>query len=336
MTLAELAQHLGATLVGDGAMSPKRLASLTSAGPDDLSFLMPGKPADTDAGALIVSRAHPVDSTRHYLQVDDVYAAYAAASQHMDPAPAQALGVHPGAYVDPTAVIGEDVCIGPGAVIEAGVTVGDASVIGAHCTVGANSRIGRAVVLMARVTLYHGVTLGDRCRIHSGAVIGADGFGFAPSADGWQKIHQLGGVTLGDDCEVGANTCIDRGALEDTRLGQGVKIDDQVMIAHNCVIGDRTAIAACVGMAGSTVLGANCTVGGASGFTGHITLCDNVHIGAMTLVAGDIRAPGAYAGGVQGARPMRSWKKNVARFNQLDELARRLLALEKRQNETKE
>lgn len=336
MNLAELARLLGATLDGDPEFVPARLASLGAARPSDLAFVMPKRAFTTAAGALIVATEHPSDPDRHLLRVGDVYAAYARVSAYFDSAPRRAPGVHPSAVVDPSATIGSGAYIGPGAVIEAGVTVGEGCVIESQCVVGADSSLGARSHLMARVTLYHGVRIGADCRVHSGAVIGADGFGFAPSADGWQKIHQIGGVVIGDDCEIGANSCIDRGALDDTRIGHGVKIDDQVMIAHNCVIGDRTAIAACVGMAGSTQLGADCTVGGGAGFTGHIAVCDKVHIGAMTLVAGDIDVPGAYAGGVQGARPMRAWKKNVARFNQLDALARRLIALEKRDNGTKE
>lgn len=305
------------------------MAPLDTAGPDQLSFLMPGRTPATSAGALLLRSQDRGDYPGRCLFVEDPYLAFAQASALFDRPWHTQGGIHVSAQVDASAVIGEGVQIDAGVVVGPAARIGAGSFIGANSVVGAGVEVGAGCHLAAQVVLYHGVQLGCDVRIHSGAVIGADGFGFAPSRDGWTKIHQLGGVRIGDRVEIGANTTIDRGALADTLIGDGVKIDNQVMIAHNCRIGENTAIAACVGMAGSTQIGKNCTVAGAAGFTGHLQVCDNVHIGAMTLVAGDIREPGAYAGGVQGARPMRDWKRNVARFNQLDQLAKRLIALEK-------
>ena len=307
-----------------------QLGSLDSADASTLCFLMPGRASTTNAGALIQCAGEAPEFTGARILVDNPYLAFAKASALFDSPWYRGSSIHPSAQIDPTASIADDVQIGPGVVIESGVILHSKVCIGPNAWIGEGVEIGAESELAGNVSLYHGVRLGERCRIHSGAVIGADGFGFAPSKQGWVKIHQLGGVWIGSDVEIGANTTIDRGALDDTWIADGVKIDNQVMIAHNCKIGRNTAIAACVGMAGSTVIGENCTIAGASGFTGHLSVCDNVHIGAMTLVAGDIRSSGQYAGGVQGARPMRDWKRNVARFNQLDQLARRLIDLEKR------
>ena len=308
-----------------------RLGSLDTADASTLCFLMPGRSTTANPGALIQRVGDAPEYLGTRILVVNPYLAFAKASALFDSPWHTGSGLHPSAHIDPSASIADEVQIGPGAVIGADVTLHSKVSIGPNTWIGDGVEIGADSGLAGNVSLYHGVRLGERCRIHSGAVIGADGFGFAPSEQGWAKIHQLGGVWIGADVEIGANTTIDRGALDDTWIADGVKIDNQVMIAHNCKIGRNTAIAACVGMAGSTIIGENCTIAGASGFTGHLSVCDNVHIGAMTLVAGDIRSPGQYAGGVQGARPMRDWKRNVARFNQLDQLARRLIDLEKRQ-----
>lgn len=327
---SRVAEQVDGVLDGpDVAVS--RLGSLDSADTSTLCFLMPGRAATANPGALIQRVGEAPGYTGTRILVENPYLAFAKASALFDSPWHSNSGIHPSAHIDPTATIGDDVQVGAGAVIDAHVIIHSKVSIGPNTWIGEGVEIGGASELAGNVSLYHGVRLGKRCRVHSGAVIGADGFGFAPSEKGWAKIHQLGGVWVGSDVEIGANTTIDRGALDDTYIADGVKIDNQVMIAHNCRIGRNTAVAACVGMAGSTIIGENCTIAGASGFTGHLSVCDNVHIGAMTLVAGDIRSSGQYAGGVQGARPMRDWKRNVARFNQLDQLARRLIDLEKRQ-----
>jgi len=209
------------------------------------------------------------------------------------------------------------------------VTIGRDVSIGAGCFIGARTRIGEQSVLCPRVTLAHDVVLGNRCRILSGAVIGSDGFGFANEKGTWHRIAQIGGVVLGDDVEVGANTTIDRGALDNTHIGNGVKIDNLVQVAHNVSIGDHSAVAAKVGIAGSSRIGRHCVFGGASGIAGHVEIADQVHLTGMTMVTGDIGAPGVYSSGT-GFDTNRQWRRNAVRFRQLDALARRVKELEKK------
>jgi UDP-3-O-[3-hydroxymyristoyl] glucosamine N-acyltransferase len=332
-TLFELAQHLNAELIGDGDYPVTGIATLANAEPHQVSFLANMKYAsqlaDCKAGAVIL---HP-DQAHYFagnkLLLDNPYLGYAKLSAFFAPASAY-QGVHPSAVVALSAFIGEDVVIGPGVVIgehvrlEGGVNIGPNCVIGDHCSIGKETR------LAANVTLYHGITLGQRNILHSGAVIGADGFGFAKDGADWVKIHQLGGVVTGDDVEIGAGTTIDRGALDDTRIGNGVKLDNQVQIAHNVVLGDHTAIAGCTAIAGSTTLGKNCTIAGACGITGHLYLADGVHVTAMSLVTHSIKEAGAYSSGTS-LDANHKWRRNAARFKQLDQIAKRVKQLEQKQ-----
>jgi UDP-3-O-[3-hydroxymyristoyl] glucosamine N-acyltransferase len=231
--------------------------------------------------------------------------------------------------VDDSARIDDTASIGPHVVIEADVSIGAHVVVGAGSVIGARSRIGDHTVIRPRATLAHDVVVGQRCHILSGAVIGSDGFGFANEKGAWQRIAQLGGVELGDDVEVGANTTIDRGALDNTVIGNGVKLDNLIQIAHNVHVGDHSALAGMVGIAGSTRIGQHCVFGGASVVSGHLTVADNVHLTGMTMVTGDIREPGVYSSGT-GADANRNWRRNVVRFRQLDALARRVRELEKK------
>jgi len=242
--------------------------------------------------------------------------------------PAAAPSIHPAAVVDPSALVAAGVTIGPLAVIEAGAVIESGAVIGAHTVVGARARIGRDTRLAPHVTIGFDCVIGERCVLHSGAVIGADGFGFAPHQGTYVKIEQLGAVRIGDDVEIGANTCIDRGALGDTVIGKGVKLDNLIQIGHNCQIGEHTAMAGCVGVAGSAKIGAHCTVGGAGMILGHLTIVDNVHVSSGTLISRSIHQPGHYSG----AFPFddnASWEKNAATLRQLHALRDRLRALEK-------
>src|SRR5690606_23420660 len=225
--------------------------------------------------------------------------------------------------IDPSASIGAQV------VIEAGAWVGPDVVIGAHSFVGARTRVGAGGRLASRVTLCHDVSIGERVVIQPGAVIGGEGFGFANAKGIWEKIAQIGGVRIGDDVEIGANTTIDRGALADTVIGNGVKLDNQIMIAHNVQIGDNTAMAGCSGISGSTKVGRNCMIAGGVGLVGHIEICDNVFITGMSMVSHSIAEPGSYSSGTA-VQPSADWRKSVARFRQLDKMARRLQQLEKR------
>lgn len=335
-SLQEIADFLGARLEADPVAASKHvsgLAPLQTAVAGQLSFL--SRPdyvrylTATRATAVIVSNKLEVNGVVPLLRVDNPYLAYAKVSAWFDTAPKPVAGIHPSAIIDSTANIDASASIAALAVVEAGAVVGAGSVVGTGSVVGAGAVLGRDCRLLERVTLYHGVRLGDRVTIHSGAVIGADGFGFAPKREGgWQKIHQLGTVVIGSDVEIGANTTIDRGAIEDTVIGDGVIIDNQVQIAHNVRIGNNTAIAACTGIAGSTTIGANCTIAGAVGIVGHLTIADHVHITAMSLVTGSITEAGSYSGGT-GIAPTQTWRRNAVRFGQLDSIARRLAELEK-------
>ncbi|MDN6319841.1 MAG: UDP-3-O-(3-hydroxymyristoyl)glucosamine N-acyltransferase [Marinobacter sp.] len=331
--LGEIAEALGAELRGDPDTRVTGLATLQAAGPDQLSFL--ANPAyakyltDTRAAAVIVSPAAAGDNPTNVLLLDNPYLGYARLSHWFDPAPVAPPGIHPSAVVDPDASVPASASIGPNAVIEAGVVIGEQVAIGAGSIVGARTTIGAGSVIRPRVSLAHDVVVGQRCHILSGAVIGSDGFGFANEKGQWHRIAQLGRVILGDDVEVGANTTIDRGALDDTVIGNGVKLDNLIQIAHNVRIGDHSAMAAMVGISGSTKIGSHCVFGGASGVAGHLEIANQVHLTGMTLVTGDIREPGVYSSGTS-ADTNRRWRKNAVRFRQLDTLARRVKELEKK------
>lgn len=288
------------------------------------------------AGAVIVARGFLNDGANvncsvPLLLVDDPYLAYAQVSELFAFSSAFS-GVHTSASVDANAILGDGVSIGANAVVAENVVIGEQTKIGPGVVVEAGVTIGSHCCIASNVSIYHHCCLGNKVTVHSGTVIGADGFGFAPITNGdkkagWQKIHQLGRVVIGDNVEIGANTTIDRGAIDDTCIANGVIIDNQVQIAHNVSIGKNTAIAACTGIAGSTHIGSNCTIAGAVGIVGHLTIVDNVHVTAMSLVTGSITEPGSYSGGT-GIAPTREWKKNAVRFGQLDALARRIKALE--------
>ncbi|MBQ0834091.1 UDP-3-O-(3-hydroxymyristoyl)glucosamine N-acyltransferase [Marinobacter sp.] len=331
--LGDIAKALGAELRGDPDIRVFGLATLQAAGPDQLSFL--ANPAyakhlaDTRAAAVILSPAAVGDCPTNVLLLDNPYLGYARLSHWFDPAPLAPPGIHPAAVVDPSATVPASASIGPNVVVEADVIIGERVVIGAGSVVGARACVGSDSILRPRVTLAHDVVLGQRCHILSGAVIGSDGFGFANEKGQWHRIAQLGRVILGDDVEVGANTTIDRGALDDTVIGNGVKLDNLIQIAHNVRIGDHSAMAAMVGISGSTKIGSHCVFGGASGVAGHLEIANHVHLTGMTLVTGSIPEPGVYSSGTS-ADTNRRWRKNAVRFRQLDTLARRVKELEKK------
>ncbi|WP_374978751.1 UDP-3-O-(3-hydroxymyristoyl)glucosamine N-acyltransferase [Pseudomonas solani] len=332
-TLGQLAERLDATLRGDEARVVSGLATLQDAGPDQLTFLANPQYrkflVDTRAAAVLLTPADAEGFTGDALLVPNPYLAYARLSHLFDPKPVSAAGIHPSAVVATDAIVDPSASIGPGAVIESGAQIGAGVTIGAYSVIGARSVVGEGGWLAPRVTLYHDVRIGKRVVIQSGAVIGGEGFGFANEKGVWQKIAQIGGVTLGDDVEVGANTTIDRGALADTLIGNGVKLDNQIMIAHNVQIGDNTAMAGCVGISGSTKIGRNCMIAGGVGMVGHIEVCDGVFVTGMTMVTRSITEPGAYSSGTA-MQPAADWKKSAARIRQLDDMARRLQQLEKR------
>lgn len=332
-TLQALASALGLEFRGEPDTPLTRLATLASADAVSLSFLANPhyRPQlhSTRAAAVIIHPDHAAEAPCGVLLSTEPYRTYARVSHWFNTAPAPQPGIHPTAVVEDGVALGQAVSIAARAVIGAGVVLGEGVVIGAGSVIGEGCRIGAGSRLHANVTLYHGVTLGQRCTVHSGVVIGADGFGFAPGRDGWHKIAQIGGVKIGDDVEIGANTSIDRGALGDTIIGNGVILDNLIQIAHNVEIGDFTAIAGCTGIAGSTRIGRHCTIAGGVGIAGHLEIGDRVHITMRTDVTGSLTQPGSYSSGtaVSGTR---EWRKNAARFRQLDSLARRLIEVEKR------
>lgn len=330
-TLKELAGYLGAQWQGDAEVRVKGIASLADAGRDELSFLSKKQYAHhlkgTQAAIVILQSGVDVDRPSNTIFVDDPYMAYAKVSALFCQRTVGPPGIHPSATVDSTAKVAASAVIGPNCVVGAHCEIGDATELLAGVVIGENCTIGRRCLLHANVVLYHGVTLGDRVNVHSSTVIGSDGFGFAPSASGWTKIHQLGGVVIGSDVEIGSCTSIDRGAIDDTVIEDGVIIDNQVHIAHNVKIGKATAIAGCVGIAGSTTIGAHCTMGGFVAISGHLHIADNVHFNGSTVVTKSISEPGHYSSGTM-VQDVRAWRRNAVRFGQLDSWVDRIKKLE--------
>ncbi|TCD23959.1 UDP-3-O-(3-hydroxymyristoyl)glucosamine N-acyltransferase [Pseudomonas sp. IC_126] len=332
-TLGELAEQLGATLRGDAAQPVSGLATLQDAGPQQLSFLANAQYRkfleNSRAGAVLLTPKDAEDYSGNALLIDNPYLAYARVSHLFETRPKAASGIHPSAIIDPSAQVDPSASIGAQVVIEADAWIGADVVIGAHSFIGARSCVGAGGRLASRVTLCHDVRIGERVVIQPGAVIGGEGFGFANEKGSWEKIAQLGGVRIGDDVEIGANTTIDRGALSDTIIGNGVKLDNQIMIAHNVQIGENTAVAGCAGISGSTKIGRNCMLAGGVGLVGHIEICDNVFITGMTMVTRSITEPGSYSSGTA-MQPAAEWRKSAARIRHLDDMARRLQQVEKR------
>jgi UDP-3-O-[3-hydroxymyristoyl] glucosamine N-acyltransferase len=332
--LHELAAALGGELSVDPAAARAlridRVGPLEGATPTTITFLSDPRLrpllADSLAGCVIVAPAMREEALQRGATIvtPDPYLYFARLTQWWVARTRATVpaGVHASASVDPSATIGAGASVGPLVVIEAGACVGEGAVIGAHGRVGAGTR------LAARVTLGERCVIGARGVVHSGVVIGADGFGFAPHEGRWEKIEQLGAVRIGDDVEIGANTCIDRGALGDTVIEDGVKLDNLIQIGHNVHIGAHSALAGCVGVAGSAIIGRHCTVGGAGMVLGHLELADHVHISAGSLVTRSIRKPGQYTG-VFPIDDNAAWEKNAATLRHLHALRDRLRALEK-------
>jgi len=313
-TLAELAQRFGLRLLGDGSHEVSAVGTLQDAGPECIAFL--SNPAyrsqleSTQAGAVLVTGDDGDIGQGNRLVADDPYVSYARIATLFDLRPKGPQGIHPGAVIAEDCDIGQGCSIGPGCVV------------GEGCTIGAGGR------LVANVTLCDGVRLGQRVLVHPGAVIGADGFGIARAGDHWEKVPQLGGVVIGDDCEIGANSCIDRGAIGDTVLEEDVRIDNLCQIGHNCHIGAHTAMAAYTGIAGSTRIGRNCLFAGRSGAHGHIEIADGVTVSAMTMVKKSITEPGTVWGGGIPAQPMREWQRTLGHLKRMNKTLRRIRTLE--------
>ena len=331
-SLKEIAAYIKAELEGDPEHRIHGLATLAAAENTQLAFLANKNYqkhlADTGAGCVLLSPSMSALFSGNKLVMNDPYLGFARLTALFKHPAAETIGydggnIHPTAVVHDNASIAEDVLIGPQVVVEQGVSIGNGTIIGAGCFIGKNSAIGKDTQLHANVTINPGVCIGSNVIVHSGAVIGADGFGFARDGEHWQKIYQLGGVEVGDHVEIGACSTIDRGALGNTVLEEGVKIDNQVQIAHNVRIGAHTAIAGCAGIAGSAIIGKHCTIAGGVGIVGHVTIADHVHITGMTMVSKSIDEAGSYSSGVP-MLPTKKWRKNAVRFSQLDDLIRKL------------
>lgn len=329
--LADIAARLGGQVLGDGSVLIEQVATLEQAQAQHISFLTNRKYqsqlASTQAGALILGRADADTSNLPRIIADNPYAYFARVSALLNPLPQPPVGIHPAAHVSDAATVHPTVSIAATAVVEAGAVIGAHSVIGAGCYIGANVVIGENVLLYPRVVVYHDCVIGDRLIAHAGAVIGSDGFGIAPDAGRWLKIPQIGRVVIGDDVEIGANTTIDRGALDDTVIEEGVKLDNLIQIAHNVRIGAHTAMAASSAVAGSTSIGQHCRIGGCVGIVGHLQIADHVEIAAFTLVSKSIKKSDAYAG-VFPFSTNDEWRKNAVHIRHLDDLAKKIKALE--------
>ena len=340
LRLAEIVQALADTgrahLHGDPDVLIERLAPLEAAGPSDLSFLSHPKYlamlAQCRAACVIVSPQMRETAIRRgaCIVADDPYHYFALVTQLWKRAhfPAAAAQIHASAVIDPTAIIAPDVSVGAFCCVGPGARIGIGARIAEHCVIGRNALVGAGSRLSARVTIGDDCRIGERCIVHSGVVIGADGFGFAPHDGQWIKIEQLGAVQIGNDVEIGANTCIDRGALQDTILEDGVKLDNLVQIGHNVRVGKHTAMAGCVGVAGSATIGAHCTVGGGAIVLGHLQLADHVNISAASVVTRSILKPGHYTG-LFPIDDNHAWEKNAATLKQLHTLRERLKLAEK-------
>ncbi|MCV2422412.1 UDP-3-O-(3-hydroxymyristoyl)glucosamine N-acyltransferase [Paucibacter sp. DJ2R-2] len=337
VSLADVIAALGGDLHGASETQITRIGPLEAADAGTLSFLSnpryQAQLASSSAACVIVAPAFAEAAAARGAAIvtPDPYLYFARLTQWWAARvrPRAAAGIHPSAVIDASALIGADVSIGALAVIEAGAQIGDGAQIGPHCVVERNARVGSGSRLAARVTLGFDCQIGERCIVHAGVVIGADGFGFAPTQGRWEKIEQLGAVRIGNDVEIGANTCIDRGALEDTVLEDGVKLDNLIQIGHNVHVGAHTAMAGCAGVAGSARIGAHCTVGGGAIILGHLSLVDQVHVSAATVVSRSIKQPGQYSG-VFPFDDNASWEKNAATLRQLHTLRDRIRALEKK------
>lgn len=330
-TASALAARFGLQLQGEDR-DVDGVGTLADATPSQISFLANpryrGQMAQTQAGVVVVRADDAVGHSGTLLIARDPYVTYAKIAALFERRPTYPVGIHPSAVIDPSATVAADACIGPHVCIGARSVVSAGAKIGPGCVIGEDCTVAEDCELVARVTLVMRVRLGKRVLIHPGVVLGADGFGIAMDAGHWIKVPQLGGVVIGDDCEIGANTSIDRGALDDTVLENDVRLDNQIQIAHNVHIGAHTAMAGCSAVAGSARIGRHCLIGGGAGVLGHLQVCDRVVITAMSLVTHSIHEPGEYSSGTP-LMDNRSWRKSAARFKQLDRIARRTPGSEK-------
>lgn len=331
-TLQQIADHVHGRVVGNPDVSVTRVADLRMAQNGDISFLhnpeFVSALTDTKASAVLLREDMLEKCPSNAIVVGNPYLAYALVGHLLDTSPLPASGISADAHISSSAQLGNNVHIGAGAVIADGVCLENDVVIGANCVIGQNARVGAGTVLFPNTTIYHDVVFGRFCRVQAGTVIGSEGFGYAKQNGQWLRIPQTGRVLIGDRVEIGANCTIDRGALSDTVIENGVIIDNLVHIAHNVQLGESVAIAGCSGVAGSAIIERNVTLAGRASVIGHLRVCEGTHITACTLVTKSISTPGVYSSGTV-QQENREWRKSVARFNQLDEMAKRIRALEK-------
>lgn len=339
-SLADLSEQFQLELRGEGDVLIDGVGTLYGGGKGKISFLanpsyrkeLPG----TAVSAVILKADDAEQCPTHCLVAEDPYLAFARIAALFDPRPGGKPGVHSSAVVAGTAEIGKNVSIGPHVVVGENCRIGDACTIGPGTVLDENCSLGAGCRLHANVSLGYGVTLGQRVTVHPGAVIGADGFGIAFAGDRWEKVPQLGSVEIGDDCEIGANTCIDRGAIDNTVLEEDVRLDNLCQIAHNVRIGAHTAMAGRAGIAGSTHIGRYCLIGGAAGVSGHLQIADRTTIAAASVAFRSITEPGTTWSGQITARPISEWQKTAARLPRLDKLARAVQQLERELGKSKQ
>ncbi len=337
LTVAEIANIVGGQIVGDADIQIDRIASLDQATQHDVSFLSHLKFEQqlntTQAGCVLLSDSYAMASSNMKpltcVLCKDPYLAFARVAQVLDSTPLPATELCSTASIHPSVILQDNVKIAPGAVLDKDCRIGNNVSIGANVYLGEGVVLGDNTIVYANVSIYHRVTIGSHCILHSGAVIGCDGFGYANDAGNWVKIPQTGNVVIYDDVEIGANACIDRGALNDTIIHRGVKIDNLCHIAHNVVVGENTAMAAFTGIAGSAKIGKSCTFSGRSSIIGHLSIAEGTHLTAGTLVNKSNEIAGVFSSGT-GAQENKIWRKNVARFKQLDDMAKKIRQLEKK------
>jgi UDP-3-O-[3-hydroxymyristoyl] glucosamine N-acyltransferase len=330
--LNELVANLDVTIEGDKDIWISGISTIQQGSPGTLTFLINPRYkkylASTKSSAVILSRRDAVDCSVTRIISRDPYYTYAKMAAYFLPKLQFDAGVHASAQVHASSCIHPTARIGANCVISGKVTIGAQAILGPGCFVGEGSTIDEDSYLHPNVTVYHGIRIGKRVIIASGTVIGADGFGIAKHGGVWHKVPQLGGVLIEDDVEIGANSAIDRGAIDDTVIEAGAKLDNLIQVGHNVRIGAHTAIAGCVGIAGSTEIGKNCLLGGGSGVAGHIKIADDVMVTGMTAVTSSIHEAGIYSSGAGGVVPNKAWQKNSARLRHLDELHHRVKQLE--------
>ncbi|MGO8755088.1 MAG: UDP-3-O-(3-hydroxymyristoyl)glucosamine N-acyltransferase [Gallionellaceae bacterium] len=329
--LADIAARFGGRVLGDAETAVTQIATLGSARPEHIAFLASEKYrrqlAATHAGAVILGERDADATQLPRIVCNNPYLYFAKVSSFLNPPPEVAPGVHASAVIGEGATIDQTAHIGSHTTIGENARIGARSIIMPGCSIGAGVSIGEDVLLYPGVVIYHDCIIGNRLIAHSGAVVGADGFGIARDGECWLKIPQIGRVVIGDDVEIGANTTIDRGALDDTVIEDGVKLDNQIQVAHNVHIGAHTAIAGCVGIAGSTTIGRHCRIGGSAGILGHLQIADNVEISSFTLIGKSIREPGIYTG-IFPFGENEEWRRNAVHLRHLDELVEKMKTLQ--------